>query len=484
MKQLICIFLAALFLLMAFTGCAQASPEAVPETTAEISLSGNLTEYQVPERFTGSWSGLEDTYRVTADAEIILPNSDRMVTASVKPRVFSQEEADAMMAVFLKGNTLYKEETATKEDYAETLARYEAILRGEIPYTGDHSIDTVPDMIARTKRDMEAAPKEGERFEADTSYHMPEYGHDATITEDWGERVIEGYAEVDERIIHCSFRNYKEPTAQIPRVQANFWEEGYGNYNSTPNLSDEMFWNDVSDAPPVDPGFSEEQAQSLADALLMELGMDTFTLDAVTPVTFGPYNGDTWYHKSVHNPDGETGYRLMYVRNIGGLPLTWTKEDGSAFEENVPDIGCWSDEKVQLLVKEDRVVWFSWESPYTEPEILEENAPLLPFSDIQDIFSKMIFVKNHYLQEANQINGYDTIHTVNVDKVQLTMMRTRPRNSVSEGTLIPVWDFWAETSFHTESEEHKQYVHDGRYYNVVLTINAIDGTIVDREIGY
>lgn len=490
MKKLFCILLSAFMLTSIFTGCTQAdasSAEATETVAASVTATfetGNLANYEVPDRFTGSWSGLEDCYFVTADAEILMPDTDRMVTASVKPRNFTQAEADAMMAVFLKGNTLYQEETATKEDYAERLAHYEAILRGETPYNGDHSIDTIPDVIARIKRDMETAPSEGEHFKADTNYHIPEYSPDATITEDRGERVIEGYAEVDGRIIHCSFQNYDDPAAQIPQVQARFWEEGYGNYNSTQNASLDTFWNEVSDMSPVDPGFSEAQAQALADALLAELEMDSFTLDAATPITFGTENGDTWYHKAAHNPKGETGYHLMYVRNVGGLPLTWTKEDGSAHEENAPNIGSWADEKVHLLVKEDRVVWFSWESPYTEPEILDSNAQLVPFSDIQDVFAKMIFVKNHRYLEANKTVDYAILHDAKVDKVQLTMMRTRPRDSVSEGTLIPVWDFWAETSARPGENAPEGIVYNGRYYEVVLTINAITGTVVDREIGY
>ena len=96
----------------------------------------------------------------------------------------------------------------------------------------------------------------------------------------------------------------------------------------------------------------------------------------------------------------------------------------------------------------------------------------------------MIFVKNHFWLEANEENAFVLNHNVNVDRVELNLMRIRDKNNYSEGTLIPVWDFWAKTSVSPEDESNRNYVDTSAYYEVVLTINAIDGTVIERELGY
>lgn len=486
MKQLFCILLAAVLLAVSFTGCAKAAPavESIPETQepAQVTEPGALTSYETPARFTGDWMGLEDTFLVHADAEIILPDTDRMPKATVHPRAFTQADADKMLAVFLKGNDFYEEPAPTKEDLSEDLAYYEAIARGEIPYEHDGTIDRVPGIIERLKESIKTAPNEGERFPAEKTFHLREYPEGTIgVTYDWQE--IQGYAQVDGRNIHCHFGKPDDPVGKFADSFVKVWEEGYGDVNGPCCSRGSLKLFEITNQPPIDPGFPEEQAKKLGGHLLEELGITGFTLDSVTPIIFGCSTKYSWYELA-HDPSGEKGYDLLYVRKVGGGALTRTTGDGSAHEENTPYEGCWQDERLRIQVRDDRVVWFEWSEPYTEPEIVEENVSLIPFEDIQDIFSKMIFVKNHFWLEANKANGFDAIHDVNVDKVQLTLMRTRPKDSFSEGTIIPVWDFWAETSAHAADEAHRDSVYAGSYYEVVLSINAIDGTVVDRELGY
>lgn len=96
----------------------------------------------------------------------------------------------------------------------------------------------------------------------------------------------------------------------------------------------------------------------------------------------------------------------------------------------------------------------------------------------------MIFVKNHYLLEANRVNGFVTVRNMDIDKVRLTLMRVRSNDSLSDGTIIPVWDFYGTVSAHAADAQHSNLVSDELHYGVVLSINAIDGTVVDRALGY
>lgn len=475
MKQLICVLLAALMLLVLFTGCAssqreQTLPGIPPATeTQEMRLQKAKEDYEIPERFTGEWTGLEDTYFVKADADILLPEDiSKLCTAKVKRHTFTQAEADKVLEVFLKGNPLYENIYATKESLQESLEHYEAIQRGEIPYEHDGTIDDVPGIIERLKKQIETAPNEGEKFLADTKYH-PEKLAEGVVRYGGNpdERVIRGYAEVDGRILQCSFCNSGGDGWDYIKV----WEEGFGDTaNRTAGITWETRDNILYQRTASTAG--REQEVKVGDDLVAALGLQDYVCDQIYDVDFTGENGIA---------TGEKGLLLEYVRQVNGLPLTKTTYDGGASEDGAADIGSWEYEKLQVYVLGDRVVCFSWENPYEISDV-QSAGELMDFQAIREVFGKMIFVKNDFALEANKVNGFDVIHNMNIDKVRLNLMRIRPKDSVTEGTIIPVWDFWG-----TETARWNQG--DGERtgeprYGVLLSINAIDGTLVDREIGY
>lgn len=470
MKQLFCLVLAALMLLVLFTGCAKEQPQEdlpglAPATGTEwTAIPQSEKTYEVPDWFTGEWTGLEDTFTVKADAEIILPEDiGKLCTAKVKRHAFTQEEADKIMEVFLKGNTLYEEHPFSKEDIQEWIEKDEAILRGELPYEGDGSIERLPEVIAYMKKQMEEAPHEGERIPADTSFQLNDM--------EW--KYIEGYADVDGKTLHLTIRNSGDDHLWADEV--NVWEEGYGRTGGTALITNESIdgrrnFEKVSAA-----GYEQEVA--VGDRLMEELGLDMFTCNGVVPVQYAQEVVIDDHYTPVAT--GEEGVLLEYVREVNGLPLTKTNFDASASESGAPDIGSWYYERIQIYVLGDRVVCFDWENPYEVTDI-QSTGTLMDFAEIQDVFAHMIFVKNNYWLGINKANGFDYFHDCKIDKVQLTLMRVRPKDSVTEGTIIPVWDFWG-TDLGT-APDYDDSVHEE--YGVLLTLNALDGTLVDREIGY
>ena len=99
---------------------------------------------------------------------------------------------------------------------------------------------------------------------------------------------------------------------------------------------------------------------------------------------------------------------------------------------------------------------------------------LLPFSSIQAIFEKMIVIVD---------NEYDTSEEewtceYFIDHVTLGLMRLTERNVGSQDLLVPVWDFFG----HSVDSYGIQRGTSG--YISLLTINAIDGSIIDRTMGY
>lgn len=63
-----------------------------------------------------------------------------------------------------------------------------------------------------------------------------------------------------------------------------------------------------------------------------------------------------------------------------------------------------------------------------------------------------------------------------IDTIEFGYMQIASQDESDEYLLVPVWDFWGVESYDDEAllRTHHSY----------LTVNAIDGSIIDRTIGY
>lgn len=454
MKRFIYQFLAVAMLAGLFTGCAREKtqktlPGVAPATGTEwTAVAQEKPVYEVPDRFAGEWTGIDDTFTVTADAEILLPEDmGKLCTAKAARHAFTQEEADRIIKIVLKGNPLYQVIDLSKEQCQEAIDDFEACLRGEKEYTGDGSLERLPEVIAWYKEQMKTTPHEDELIPADT-FRESGFGEE-----------IRGYGEVDGKKIYCEIQNCDDFSI-FDRME--IWEEGYGTLNGL--LITEDSKNDNSNLNMRSaPLAGHEEAIKVGDEYLKKLGLEGYVCDALFPVK---------YCDEQYEPTGETGMQLDYVRKINGLPLT---------ETNFPGHG-WLYERMSVYVLgEERVVYFRWDNPYEVSDV-QPCGKLKDFSEIQEVFEKLFFIKNDYWRGINAANGTPTYNDVQIDKVQLTLARISPKDSPGEGTIVPVWDFWGTDNswMMWNGEEQRGEPH----YSVVMTLNALDGTMVDREIGY
>lgn len=458
MKRKISIVLAAALSLSMFAGCSTASAEIAPQAVAEPVASINdvpLAEI-FPKNFSGQWKGADDCLIVNADAKIIVPEAEVMPVATVQRRNFTQDEVDRILEVFLEGGTLYKNLGMTKPQVQQRLDEYYAMQRGEIPLSldGDRTMDDLPEVIERWEGYLMEAPEEGERIPAETQFQP----------HDFHGEIVEGFGELDGDIIQIHIVNNPVFENKIVVYKEDFGDM-YGGLAYPLSEYREILENSMS----------EENARNAADKLLGELCIDNVRCDDIQEVFFMPNGADE---------ASGTGFKLEYVRNIDDVPLTYTPENGFSAVENSPFDDIWAYERITVWLSNDKVVGFKWANPYTEPVLEKSSAELLPFEDIADIFGKMIVVTNDDIRDINRKNGFNIIHYMDVDSVELGLMRVRDRENAGSGEVIPVWDFWAKTKAVAADKKDAHLVYDGEYYEIVLTINAMDGTILDRSLGY
>ena len=230
----------------------------------------------------------------------------------------------------------------------------------------------------------------------------------------------------------------------------------YGIETSTPKTED------VSLAPTT---ITLEEAVSMADAFLDAVGIDEFEY-----YTGGKYKEMCYF--DAENVKYNTYYILQYMRNMDGafvnFDLTSKHEEGWIGDSYVKKF--WPLESIEFRINDDGIVAFNYNAPLTVTDTVVEQAAIKPFEEVKNTFEKMVMVDN-----ASEEGGPDW--NIQIDRVILGYARVSEADSYDTGLLVPVWDF--------KGSMKDQFGMDWEMrYGSILTINAIDGSIIDRSIGY
>ena len=218
-----------------------------------------------------------------------------------------------------------------------------------------------------------------------------------------------------------------------------------------------------------------KQAIADAEAFLSSVGLDRYKADRVA---FLPDKDSDAY-----------GYCIFCVPTVAGVKGTslwmgtWPKSDVVA--------PPWDYEFMQLCIDEQGVYALFWYAPLKEKETVLPSATLLPFEKIMEIFRKYVWIKEKpwlILDESIVIEqDYPSDMVVTVDRITLSLQRVMEPNSFDTALLVPVWNFWGtETTTRTDLKTRKTTEEQRNEWppTPILTINAIDGSVIDPMTGY
>lgn len=454
----------------ALAGCgdsAQTREEIViPKETQQHSAAvqetggGNIRkQVQAPAQWQESFG--DDRITVTAAAPVIIPEAEGFRTKKVTSRVFTQEDYDAVKRMLLGDGPLWdRDRTAmsgsngfTRQEIEERIAQLESEKtsgeKGSIMYGGEE-ID-YDEKIAEWKKMREAAPDEAQTTE------IPE--------------IV----------------NYNEETPEQNWLLGNVTVNGQDYFVAlNNNLQEDWRWIDFkvnrSDlmgnfmaAQDIQPDTSELQNHTAeirdkAVKIVKDLGFTDF-------LPAGEEFMVTLSGDEEHNGEimlSNVGYGIHFTRVIDGIPVTYTHADGNASEG---DWAAWPYESVDIVFDEKGLASFAWNDPYQMEELSDENVFLLPFEDIGQIAREMFLKKyaDFYKEMGWKID-------FQIDEVRLGYMRVTEKGNPEEGTMIPVWDFFGSRTVGDPKGDESMSAFGP--YESWLTINAMDGTIIDRDLGY
>lgn len=439
-----------------FSGCGKTEPQQPTNINQAMLIEKSAQEqesYTFPETFTGDWTGQQGRLTIHADAQIVAEQGTVLPTATVEPRTFTQEDVDNLLRVFLKGEPLYSD-TQTKQE-----------LKEWIDHINSPEWEPDPDAPEQKEEKRKRLNAEYEQWVKTAPEEKP---------------IIHGFYDSDDpkQISGSGTVDGIEYDISIFNQFGGDWTAAYI------ERKDYKYGRDTNDWG----GISEEEAIAQGDALMQELGFDHMVLDDIQP----SHRGDnTW--------------QLYYTPTVNGIPISSIRKDNydqeygrsyqyetySCSEEVNPDTVSWDMEAIWITVGKDGILSFTWNAPATNAKVQTENSNLLPFEEIVAIADTMLPVviigpsEARSLVEIDAINGFETRMDVEITKVSLTLMRVRDKGSL-QGTVLPVWDFWGTSDWYDAAPNAYGYNQKGERYSVepLMTLNAIDGTVVSRLFGY
>ncbi|MBQ9934768.1 MAG: hypothetical protein IJO70_02880 [Lachnospiraceae bacterium] len=219
---------------------------------------------------------------------------------------------------------------------------------------------------------------------------------------------------------------------------------------------------------------SIDDARTQADKLLSELGLNDFACSHVGKYNEIPdiRNTTDLYYRPV--------YKFTYLRTIDNTMIS--NEAGTKhFEEWSGDDYVkkdWGGETIVVMVNDTGIVGLYYNSPIEITETMVEKSQLKTFDEVKGTFEEMVVIVHGVDDASLGKEEVDYHKNIEINNVVLRYARISEADNFDSGLLVPVWDFEGEIDDYNVSYL-KEAIPDS-----VLTINAIDGSIIDHTLGY
>ena len=448
--------------------------------------------------------------KVNVDAKVDIPKAEHLSVFRVKQVKFTQDFIDRVRSELMGDAKIFDGAALaqrTKKDIAAEIAAFSDSLETLDDFLRQQGFSAVEikqrrqeiqNDINSLRREYENAPNEIDitSFLSDGKLHTNEemyqkypehyaYEYESNPTGDACDIINDGSGGMYSRLsvehsenngnilsFYASCFDYSYPNYSYGLAPVE--TDKYGNETIPDNFQTNMFLTPDTRFAPT-PGetceLSVEEAVTTADAFLEKIGLGEFVYYSDRFV-----NVHTSY-ASVSSYDDTFYYSpriiLTYYRNIDGVLLT----QSSGTKNNMSiDSGpgaftkkSWGGETITVAVNDSGIVEFIYNSPIEIIETVAENTVIKSFEDVRETFEKMMIVT-----KASQ----ETIKVYDIERVRLSYSRISEPDSYDTGLIVPVWDFYG----HYIQTSDGIVLKDGN--TTALAINAIDGSIIDPDLGY
>ena len=218
---------------------------------------------------------------------------------------------------------------------------------------------------------------------------------------------------------------------------------------------------------------AEREAESAAIAFLGKMHSTEVKLKGI-----GAHDESVRNQFKTQNGYENGVYRLYFLPTYHGIPVyPWKTYHGT--DNGKQDAGVHYDydaaqESISVVTEYGEVIRVDWNCPVHILGVENENVSLLPFDQVMEIFKRQVFM-NIYI--GKDYLGNETHTVMRITEIHFSYMRIRKPNEAGYW-LLPVWDFLGY--------DERTATGIDAWWDAfsILTVNAIDGSIIDRNLGY
>lgn len=481
------VFLLVIIIIMSYLISCRPTPNSEIVVTNGNNLDNSIIQMTSSEKYIAPASWIETInsdktiFKISINASIRTPDIDKYFISSIKQRSYSQDDVDNIIGKLLKGEPLYEiSNIKTKEEIEEKILYWKALLADKNNTDPEHYNDYESEYnieINKLEDQLDDAPVSYERKLLDTNINnadtkLPQ--GDVIISDNLEGEEREG-AEADatkleDMLANVTFKRIMGEAFINPiySTQITFTIDSKNSifqYNNAPGGIKES-GIDAENYAPISMQMTYEEAADLARELVVGMGINYMDI-ACAEIGIKNYE--------VHNMDDKSNppqcYIFYFKRYIDGVPETYEQTTSSDSGGYAPSNFF---EYLRIDIDDSGVLFIKWVAPTEYIGMQYDNVQLLPFEDIKSIFREQIFIRNEW--NDNLVTEREIV----IDRIQLGLVRIAQKNEDEEYLLVPAWDFFGNCIETSEDGIMKT----NEIAKSFLTINAIDGSIIDRSLGY
>ena len=439
--------------------------EAIAQTAspAPSVTSDSNSATQIPQS-TGPIAYIEDissnasnTVTVEINAEVINNQPQNIPVVKIEPKLFAEDEVKQMVQAFF-GNTQLYSRKMSKEDYDQRILNLkyrisndEELLKSD--YATANGITDIADIKAHYQESLEKMIEKREsapevREKADFS------GCDSTdginLLIDTGKGFMGNVKASQDSVILSAFND------------------------DNTNYSTRRILADMSTEIELDNDDTEYQnAKNMAVDLIDQIGIDS----TVGTVYLANDSSDRQY------------YVFCFEMKINETSLTHTLDSGNlSYAKDEVYENLREYERLEVWIENDQLVQFKYSMPMKITEVLNENVAVnIDYSQAIELAKQQAYVT--FIDAYGNFTEAKLI----INKIELIMARTREGEN-GNYIIVPAWNFCGTLSkkYKPDLIERQGADENGWATNMgiwgvsdtLVTINALDGTIIDMLHGY
>jgi hypothetical protein len=475
-------------------GCQPTPVNAV--LNSKVNLASKIEESITSVSFNSSDFPLlwQETYNegsrfsVNINANVVIPQIEQLPVYKVEPDFFTLDQLNKMIKYFIGNNALYLSRDMNDiSNYTKT----------EI----ENLIIELKQKISDPNSDLNLAKStDPENYQIalesiNNRIKLLEEAYDDAPTV-----LQEIPVELDERIEQNNLDAYvylNKSNPALIHIEATHTSNNKNNrfvYSNWGTMGKDNIYEELDGGTRFPPTISIDDAREMAETAVENLAGTDMSLQKIAIATYRDFEDIENWTTYLESPQY---YVFYFTRDFGGISTTYQDLLGvgdSIQIENYKQLAelyfePYPYEYIKVSIDDTGIIEFDWRSPYKVSDIIANNVSILDFETIKQIFKKYIFYIGAWSDEGNDSIG----RKVSIDNITLGLMRIINPNKTDEYLIVPVWDFFGSyADIYPEGysdnkqfklNENNEKVYD-KFAHSLLTINAIDGSIIDRGLGY